>query len=360
MAAPNEYYTSWVIGDDTTGNGSSGLPWKTIQKALDTITRDASDGDRVNIQDGGTNDISGAALTLATYGTPTVAAPLILQGYTTAAGDGGIAIVDGGSSVTFWAATTYDNLWHVNIKFSNMTTQCVRVDNNCYFLGCEGTGSADGFQGDLAMVVMDCYMHGLTATGIDIGSGLTAYNYITGSSGDINEAIAHKGSLGGTTSMHDIIDIDGSSDGIKAIDGSVVTHCSIFSAAGSGSGITAFSGDETITAITNNIIEGFSDGGVGVDLATSRVLYYGGNILFSNGTPRDILSQLRNFGDTDASASPFVDAASQDFRIVTTHATGAVQPTAFKQLGDVMYSVPGALPRRPGSGGRVTGALVRT
>ncbi|MFH1959366.1 MAG: Ig-like domain-containing protein [Patescibacteria group bacterium] len=52
-----DYYVAGDTGNDTTGNGSSGTPWKTIQKAADTMIA----GDTVNVKGGLTyNDVGSA------------------------------------------------------------------------------------------------------------------------------------------------------------------------------------------------------------------------------------------------------------------------------------------------------------
>ena len=37
LAAPDEVYVAYSTGNDTTGDGTSGTPWATIQKALNTV-----------------------------------------------------------------------------------------------------------------------------------------------------------------------------------------------------------------------------------------------------------------------------------------------------------------------------------
>ena len=107
--ALTEYYVAPSSGNDTTGNGlTDGTAWATVQKALDTITAGAG-GDRINVKnDSGTDDVLASALTLATYGAPTNAAPLVIQGYTTTAGDGGIGGISGNALVPIISLGTED------------------------------------------------------------------------------------------------------------------------------------------------------------------------------------------------------------------------------------------------------------
>ena len=94
MALTN-YFVDPAAGSDDTGDGSIGTPWASVQHALDSITRDATNGDQVNIKSG-TADVLAATLDLTTYGTPTATAPLVLRGYTSAANDGGVGVLSGG------------------------------------------------------------------------------------------------------------------------------------------------------------------------------------------------------------------------------------------------------------------------
>jgi len=93
MAITN-YYVDPGGGDDATGDGSIGTPWKTTQYALDHIVRNSTNGDQVNIK-AGAADVLAASLSLATYGAPTYDAPLRFRGYTNIANDGGYGDIHG-------------------------------------------------------------------------------------------------------------------------------------------------------------------------------------------------------------------------------------------------------------------------
>ena len=93
MAITN-YYVDPAINANS-GTGTLGDPFGDLQYALNTITRNATDGDRINIK-AGTAEVMAAAISLTTYGTPAQAAPLIFQGYTSAQGDGGIGEINNG------------------------------------------------------------------------------------------------------------------------------------------------------------------------------------------------------------------------------------------------------------------------
>ena len=97
--AMSEYYVDPSIAGNS-GTGTIGDPYGDLQYALNSITRNLTDGDRINIK-AGTEEVFTAAIDYTTYTSPTAAAPLIYQGYSSAAGDGGIAEIDlGGNNLS--------------------------------------------------------------------------------------------------------------------------------------------------------------------------------------------------------------------------------------------------------------------
>jgi hypothetical protein len=94
--AITQYYVDPSINANS-GTGTIGDPFGDLQYALDTVTRDSTNGDQFNIKSG-TAEVLTATLSLTSYGTPAANAHLILSGYTSAANDGGIGIIDGAGS----------------------------------------------------------------------------------------------------------------------------------------------------------------------------------------------------------------------------------------------------------------------
>lgn len=107
------YFVDAGGGSNTTGNGSAALPWATVQHALNTITRDATNGDQINVK-AGTPLVLSAPLSLAAYGTPAINTPLVIRGYTAAADDGGIGVIDGAGLYSIYRADTNSNKGHVH------------------------------------------------------------------------------------------------------------------------------------------------------------------------------------------------------------------------------------------------------
>ena len=94
--AYSEWYTG-TGGNDTTGDGTShATRWLTVQHALDNMTT----GQRNRLNCTGSETLS-ATLNLTTYGSPGFGTELLLQGYTSTAGDGGIFAINGGTSSIF-------------------------------------------------------------------------------------------------------------------------------------------------------------------------------------------------------------------------------------------------------------------
>ena len=55
------YYVDPGSGSDVTGTGTVGSPWASVQHALDNITRDATNGDQINIKAGTADVLSSPA-----------------------------------------------------------------------------------------------------------------------------------------------------------------------------------------------------------------------------------------------------------------------------------------------------------
>jgi hypothetical protein len=120
-----QYYVDPSIAADS-GTGTIGDPYGDLQYALNNITRDAVNGDQVNVK-AGTAEVLTAALTLASYGTPSLAVPLIIRGYASAANDGdfeaktGMGEVDCNGAASFWVATGNTGVFAVHMKIHNTT-----------------------------------------------------------------------------------------------------------------------------------------------------------------------------------------------------------------------------------------------
>lgn len=339
--APTNYYVDNVAGNDTTGDGTVGTPWATAQKALDTITRDATNGDQVNVKAGGT-EVVAAALSLTTYGTPTVTAPLVFRGYTASANDGGIGVLSGGgNNRSIIDSSTLDYIHFIDMRLTNCGTSTVaRVDSYCMFYNCEvDTSTGVGLMVGANCLVALCNIHDVATA----SSKHAVYCNGTGIKCVANRIYAALGSssyaiiAGGASCFisRNVIRIGNASDAIyvgSAGDGAIVDHNSVFGAASTGSGINVVSGADNVT-VTNNIVEGFSgSGGKGITIAGTTMLYHS-NAIYNCATAESITGVVfgYNANNDTLAGSAFVAGSTDDFRIngTVTGVTEDAWPSAF-------------------------------
>lgn len=328
-------YVDFGAGDDTTGDGSVGTPWKTLQHAFDTLTRNTTDGNQVNLK-AGTAHVNAAALDLTTFiagGALAAVAPLIIRGYTSAANDGGIGEIDCGGA-TMWAATTYAYVILADLEMHTFgNNNGIVLDDYCTIYHCEvHKGTSSPFSRilvslDLASIVTGCYIH-------DSGAGNNAHALRVNSSGFISgnyiELGADVGS--GTTAIYAtsytmvtgniICNTSTLTRGIYANDGYYTGNIVYNQAAATVNGITVFTGSGN-ACIFNNIVIGYSGvGGVGIATDNQRIL--GHNAFYNNtanytASDQTFLDLTTN--DVALAADPFTDAANGDFSLTAAAKT---------------------------------------
>jgi hypothetical protein len=341
----------------SSGTGTIGDPYGDLQYGLDTQVRDAVNGDRFNIK-AGTDEILTATLSLATYGTPTGDAPLILQGYSAAQGDGGIGGIDGNGSFSVFDNSALDYILLVDLHCHNvgLLNPVIRLDNGIHIINCEIDNGDTGIFIDRGSVI-NCHIHNCDNIGVR-GRGATITNCtLENGVNDFIEAIVAE------LNSHvngNVVSIDGSSNGISVIgEDAIITNNSIYSSSGTGSGITLSSLAEGII-ILSNICEGFSGvGGIGIEIASgATVPLYGFNAFFNNTTNLSnsgVIFVDNSADDQSLGSSPFTDAASGDFT-VSTAVRALAYPTAnYNGLSVRTYLDIGALQRQEPSGSVVYG-----
>lgn len=331
MAQPAEIYVDPSIAGDS-GDGSIGDPYGDLEYAIEQTTFDTTNGTRVNIK-AGTDEVLAAniATAMADTGTsaawnPTEAAPCIFQGYTSAAGDGGIGGISGGGSVTVYTSATLDNVYFIDLHCHNCGSAAVLdMDDDCGVIRCEvDNTSGPGILTDNNGTVVDCYVHNVGGIGIQVLLGTAWHNYCENGTNDFTIAIHVNG---GGEANNNIISVDGTSGGIQLAENARCWNNSIYSNGGTGAGISPTANNAHIKHIVNNLVEGFSGtGGIGFDLDDSgtSVVIYAGNAAYNNATnynnPADYYIDRLGTSDTNEtlSASPFTDAANDDFTPVDT------------------------------------------
>lgn len=340
MASPTETYVDPSIAGNS-GTGTAIDPYGDLQYALNTMTRDATNGDRINIK-AGTDEILAAALSLAAYGTPGYAASLTFQGYTATAGDRGIGGVNG-NSFAMLDSYTLDYISLIDLHIHHCGTRAVRLDDYILFYNLEVDNGVNGLDCDYRGLIIDCYVHDMT--GIAIKALCPVVNCVI--VGDGTDYGIHLTTAGGTA-INNVISIAGIGVGIRHdCPRSTSIGNTIYSNGGTGDGIQAISNYRQ-GVIIGNYIEGFSGGGgVGVNIgANYHAAVYGHNYTFNNATnyveAGEIFVNLGN--NTALGASALADPGSGDFSVDTTlQALG--WPAAFKGISTNTFIDVGAAQR---------------
>ena len=309
--SPSSPATGTIKASKHTGAGTSGNPYSDVQWAYDSVTQDATNGDQFNVKAGTAELLAAAALSLATYGTPTVAAPHTLRGYTSAANDGGIGDIDGNGFATYGSVVNYTNVIdmhchnaggasYVLVMSSLSLVENVEVDNNT------GGGISGGR-------VFGCNIHNIGARGL-FASKVADSNYLKNGTNKFTTAIWVDTASG---LCRNIISIDGASDGIFANDQESIEGNSVLSSSGTGKGIDSRV-TKTGNVFLNNLVEGFSGaGGVGIEYhgTSAPVMATGHNAAYNNTTNyANLTDVVLDLGDNESlGASPFDKAGSDTF-----------------------------------------------
>lgn len=354
MGAPTQVYVDPAINANS-GTGTIGDPYGDLQYALNTVTRDATNGNQFNIK-AGTDEVLTAALSLATYGTPTYTARLIFRGYTSAANDGGIGGISGAGSFSIFNSSTLDSIHFIDLHMHNCGANIIiRVDANCLIQNCEidnCTGTSAIQVGNTCQIIRN-KIHNCSQFGANVGANnIVVSNFFKNGANDFSRAI-HAGNTG-IVIEGNIISIDGSSVGIY-MDGfnQWIKNNTIYSNAGTGTGILMNSG-RGINSVINNVIVGFSGGGgTAINLVSgTNFLIYGNNKFYNNTTNETLSGNIDNdLGNNSALASsPFTNAAGDDFSVDTQLKAGAY-PSSFRGASTNNYLDVGAAQRQEAAGG---------
>lgn len=371
MALTQYYVDPFIAGNS--GTGTLLDPFGDLQYALNTITRNATDGDQINIK-AGTAEILAASLTLATYGTPTASTVLILRGYTAAANDGGRAEINCNGVTMFALAYSYvilaDMTCHTfgnnsGISFSNggVLFRCT------VHRGASSPSSKSLILG--VFYILDCHIYNPGATGncITPGNGLPGLIsgcYISTGTDSSAYGIQHSGAAIIPAIINNLITCDDAgSTGmlINGIETVIIGNTVYNSTAGTTSGITVSTTAATRTTaiVMNNVVMGWSGvGGVGIRSGFDiRIVGY--NALYNNNTPYSIADQkFLDLTSADATllASPFTNAAGGNFS-VSTALKALGWPSSFLGSATNTYVDIGAAQRQEAVGGGMLAANKR-
>lgn len=336
MAISEIYVDPSIAGDS--GTGALLDPFGDLEYAIEQTTFDTTNGTRVNIK-AGTDEVLAAKLetALADTGTtaawsPSETAPLIIQGYSSVAGDllgtGTTAGISGGGLVGIFQDGTRDYTHLINLHMHNTGANSIAaLDEQCSIIQCEAYNTTgNGVAVDNQGLITECYVHSTGAinrTGIkaDVGSEIS-YNYV-----DMDEWSSGIWGGGATSTINNnIIVISGTGasakQAINSTEASVINNSIYSSVAYTGAGIRVATND-FCQAVVNNLIEGISGaGGVGIDFGTNTsIVRFGGNAVYNCTTAYDAPTEyvVYDLGDNETlTESPFTDAANGDFSPVDT------------------------------------------
>lgn len=330
----------------TQHTGTALLPWRSLQGAFDLCTRNATDGNQVNLL-AGTAQVNAAALDLTTFiagGALAAAGPLIVRGYTAAANDGGVGEIDCGGAA-MWAATSYDFIVLVDLEIHTFgDNNGVTLDFGCQVIDCEVHKGASTPSGKwLVYLVNDycaaigCHIHdgGTTSTGIYAsGDGpLAMGNYVANCTTGISGGNADGFSITGNIVL--ITEAAGKGITIGGAASFWITGNAVYNtAAGTAEGISmGNSGGRYAGVCINNIAVGWSGvGGIGIGSDTAGIYAYmvGYNAFYNNTANFSISDTVfidLTANDVTLAADPFTSAANGDFSLT------AAGKTALRGLG---------------------------
>lgn len=321
MGTPTQSYVDPSIAGDS-GAGTVGDPWGDLQYALDQVTRDAVNGDQINIK-AGTDEVLTAALDLSTYGTPTKDAPLVMRGYASTANDGdfaagtGIGGIDGDGSYSIFSGSEQYIVWKDLHLHSTGGNAILALNSYSLLDSCElDNTTGDGIvMATRTLGVYRSYLHNIGTRGVyntDDGGAIELCYFANGTN-DFTYAI-YCGHYSVRVARN-IISLDGSSVGIALSYSCAATHNSVLASNGTGTGILAQSGAYA-NRITNNLVEGFAGvGGVGIGYGANEECFLGGYNACYNNTDNISGNAIVNLGSDEdpLASSPFAKSGADTF-----------------------------------------------
>jgi len=347
VGAPSQTYVDPSIAADS-GSGTVGDPYGDLQYALNQITRDGTNGDQINIK-AGTEEILAAALTLATYGTPTETAPLIFRGYTSGANDGGIGVVDGNSLYALFASDpVHTHLIDLGVR-DGPAGYLVSLGTGCTITDCTIQDGNHGVHLDGANCsLVASHVYSFTGIGVKVTAAgcRVALNYIE--DGESNQFTTAVDVRDNAAVEFNLIRLSGNGYqiGIYALStGSPTTieFNSLSADSSTAQGINV-GGAGFARSVLNNVVYGFA---TDINLSPSaQIGLYGANAAGSYTINGEVINAL---GDNETLASdPFTDAANGDFTLVSTL---DAWPTSFKGASCYTDMLKGAVQEGSGTTG---------
>jgi len=342
-----DIYCDNTNGNDTTGTGAAGTPYKTIQKGVDN----AAGGDVIWIGDTSAQVLSTAISWSSGWSAGTGEnAYLTVRGwdYSGGAGVDGDCVIDCNSAAVNAFSTTsqpnYVFVYRVHIKDATG----FGWDGNgqrwhferCEVSGCGGGGIDNaGYQ-----KVRNCYIHDNTGNGVEVsGDSLVTQCFITRNSA---YNVHCQGSFCVIT--HNLLTDPGTTNiNIESDDVQVEHNTLVGDGTTNNTGITLSSNSGSST-ITNNIITDHAGGtGKGINILGNKPVVMGNNQFNNNDT--NIESSAAYLLLTDSTTDPdYVATGIDDY---TPQAFVDAYPTTYPGSGTTTESKIGAVQEAGGAAG---------
>lgn len=343
-----DIYCDNTNGNDSTGDGSSGTPYKTLQKCVDN----AAGGDVIWIGDTSAQVLSTATSWASGWAAGTgETAYLTIRGwdYSGGAGVAGIGEIDGNAAAANVFSTTSTPNYVVLLNLYMHDTTGYVLDGNgqrWHIIDCEvALGGGGGIDSMSNLKVINCHVHDNTGHGVRLSSsGLLQGCFVTDNSGDnvacggtfvvvTGNLIKNPGTANifstqdDTTIINNTIVGDGTSNNIGI---SIQTS-------GTGNGI-----------FTNNIITDHAGGtGIGIKFTGAKTVVVGNNQFNNNNTNMD--SAVSYVTLTDSTTNPdYVATGSDDY---TPQAFVDAYPTTYPGSGTTTENKIGAVQEAGGAAG---------
>lgn len=318
--ALTEIYIDPSIAADS-GAGTVGDPYGDLQYALTSSTFDTTNGTRLNIK-AGTDEVLSAALDFTTNftsgGGPSEAAQLFVEGYTSAAGDGGEGGISGGGS---YSSLDFGSINYVTVRNMHChncgSANCIDQNNFSTVVQCRcDNTSGRGINQGYDCIAVNNYVTNVGNAAIYQTGGVAMYNEVdaAGANSMLRAIQSASGSPGTCMIIGNKITVTGTTEGINVRDATIIANNSIYSNGGTGDGIAAIAAGQ-IQVIANNIIEGFSGtGGNAIELqATSIVGLLVGNSYYDNETNKGTGVFLVDQDNETLGATAFASIGTPDW-----------------------------------------------
>lgn len=319
--AYNHFYVDLALDSDT-GTGTPGDPYGRMQYALDNETRSTTDINVMNCKGSGS---LAAALSLATFGTPSNSAPLLICGYTATAFDGGRATInDNGHGVLVGGTEDYIGFQDITFVKGSTGSQdyFLNIDNSGACVRCEFDGNGNATAGTLVHVdnyylFVDCYFHDFTGTTV-VNANTSHFRGCTFDVAPSSFVIDNV--TGCVSGCKFLLPASSGASAIDLTDNAIIRGNTIVcQGGGTGAGIAIISGADPLE-ITDNHIEGFSGaGGRGFGAHSNATLkVFGGNSTHDCTTDNEWATTgevWHDLGDHHfaLASSPLTDAPNLDF-----------------------------------------------